>query len=123
MSASTSREIRLWKLCLTQKTTSKCMRATGCMPSMSSLSPCVYFCRSCFLQSGCREYVTGFRKRKQQRRKDALKKLENRQRQQRLEERAEVGHAVLCSRPACRLSVVGSPRDNLKCCSTQHLRG
>lgn len=38
----------------------------------------------------CREYITGFRKRKQARRKEALGKLEKRQRQQRLDERAEV---------------------------------
>lgn len=37
-----------------------------------------------------KEYITGFRKRKQQRRKEALSALEKRQRQQRLEERAEV---------------------------------
>lgn len=37
-----------------------------------------------------KEYITGFRKRKQQRRKEALSVLEKRQRQQRLEERAEV---------------------------------
>lgn len=36
-----------------------------------------------------KEYLTGFRKRKNQRRKDALQQLESRQRQQRLEERAE----------------------------------
>ena len=38
----------------------------------------------------CRDYVTGFRKRKQQRRKEAVKSLEKLQREQRLEERAEV---------------------------------
>jgi hypothetical protein len=38
----------------------------------------------------CREYITGFRKRKQARRKDALSNLEKKQRQQRIEERAEV---------------------------------
>ena len=37
-----------------------------------------------------KEYITGSRKRKQQRRKEALSALEKRQRQQRLEERAEV---------------------------------
>jgi hypothetical protein len=38
-----------------------------------------------------REYVTGFRKRKQQRRKEAIKSLEKLQRENVLEERAEVG--------------------------------
>ena len=38
----------------------------------------------------CRDYVTGFRKRKQQRRKEAIKSLEKLQRESRLEERAEV---------------------------------
>jgi len=37
-----------------------------------------------------RDYVTGFRKRKQKRRKEALKSLERIQRDQKLEERAEV---------------------------------
>ena len=44
----------------------------------------------CFMWNVCRDFVTGFRKRKQQRRKEALKSLEKLQRESRLEERAEV---------------------------------
>ena len=43
-----------------------------------------------FPTNSCREFITGFRKRKQQRRKEALGNLEKKQRQQRIEERAEV---------------------------------
>jgi hypothetical protein len=43
-----------------------------------------------FMWNVCRDFVTGFRKRKQQRRKEALKSLEKLQRESRLEERAEV---------------------------------
>ncbi|KAG7666630.1 hypothetical protein NADE_003573 [Nannochloris sp. 'desiccata'] len=42
-----------------------------------------------FDPSAHKEYITGFRKRKQARRKDALSNLEKKQRQQRIEERAE----------------------------------
>jgi ribosomal RNA-processing protein 17 len=42
-----------------------------------------------FDPSDHKEYLTGFHKRKQQRRKDALKQLEKRQKFQRLEDRAE----------------------------------
>lgn len=55
-----------------------------------------------------REYLTGFHKRKVQRRKEALKKLERRQREQRLEERAEVGRGCVAGganrlhRDSCR---------------------
>ena len=45
--------------------------------------------------SAHREYITGFRKRKQARRKDALSNLEKKQRQQRIEERAEVCEVCL----------------------------
>ena len=38
----------------------------------------------------CRQYLTGFRKRKQQRRKDALSQLEKQAKEERLAERAEV---------------------------------
>ncbi len=44
----------------------------------------------CRPRPACRDYLTGFHKRKVARRKEALKKLEKRQREQRLEERAEV---------------------------------
>ena len=46
---------------------------------------------NCHCLDVCRDYLTGFRKRKQQRRKEALSKLEKQAKQQRLEERAEVG--------------------------------
>jgi hypothetical protein len=41
----------------------------------------------------CRDFVTGFRKRKQQRRKDANSQLEKKAKKQRVEQRAEVGSA------------------------------
>jgi hypothetical protein len=44
-----------------------------------------------------REYITGFRKRKQARRKEALTKLEKRERQQRIDDRAEVRGPLLRS--------------------------
>jgi hypothetical protein len=49
-----------------------------------------------------REFVTGFRKRKQQRRKEAIKSLEKLQRENVLEERAEVGE--ICVGQACCIS-------------------
>ena len=58
--------------------------APPCMPTGDQ--PCAPT-PSCALG---RDYLTGFRKRKQQRRKDALKSLEMRQKQQRVEERAQV---------------------------------
>lgn len=56
-----------------------------------------------------REYLTGFRKRKQQRRKEAFKKLEKQQKRQRLEERAEVSEAGgICAagRPGAQVPAV-----------------
>lgn len=56
-----------------------------------------------------REYLTGFRKRKQQRRKEAFKKLEKQQKRQRLEERAEVSEAGgMCAagRPGAQVPTV-----------------
>lgn len=48
----------------------------------------------CLCDCDCRDYLTGFHKRKVARRKEALKKLEKRQREQRLEERAEVSSSA-----------------------------
>jgi hypothetical protein len=41
----------------------------------------------------CRDFVTGFRKRKQQRRKEANSQLEKKAKKTRVEQRAEVGSA------------------------------
>lgn len=72
-----------------------CSAAAAARPCLREL-----FCPCC---AACRDYLTGFHKRKVARRKEALKKLEKRQREQRLEERAEVGQGRGGKRKKARL--------------------